>query len=118
MHFVTHPTFVLCFFFKSRDLNREKSLIRVAEHRVRIAKAQKEAHERAEHGFEMWKKERTRVLREKRKIVTRFEAACKDWVTEENLDEKIERIVDDFFIISAHRTELAQPRNDEQERKV
>lgn len=85
----------------------------MADHFARIAQAQEKSRARAEHGFGMWKEERARVLHEKQKIVTRLEAASKDWVTAENLDEKIESVIDDFFVLSAHRTELAHQQNTE-----
>lgn len=86
--------------------------MRVAEHRARVARTHEIARQRSEHGFEMWQAEQARVRRVKQVVVERLEKAASSWVTEDNLDDVIERVLDDLTIASTRRTEFANPSPD------
>lgn len=84
-------------------------MIRVAEHRARVEREKLLAKERAERGLESWKQERERVKEAKIDIVKTLEKSSESWITDVNLEEAIESVVDDFMISSTQRTEMAPP---------
>lgn len=91
------------------DVDSEKSLARVEEHRRRVDEMKQRGQGRATYGFARWQKLQEERMEAKQLVVGQLEAASTEWVTDSNLDLIIETVVDEFTIIPEYRSELAQP---------
>lgn len=89
-------------------LSSEKSLVKVAQHKQRVEIAKQKAQERAAHGFQMWTAQQERVQNGRLDKLKTLEQASKSWITEDNLDEAIDNVVDDFMIATSRRTSIAR----------
>lgn len=92
----------------NKPKNREKSLVKVAVHRAKVAHAMEQSRKRAEHGFQMWKTEQKLVNAMKMDVINRLNEDAQNWLTPETLDDEIERVLDQWLIASTLRTDIGR----------
>lgn len=81
--------------------DREKSLAKQSEHRARLEEIQEQKKERTAFRKKDWEAKQMKLQQERLGKADLLVKDAGNWVTEDNLDEHIERAVDAFFIAGA-----------------
>lgn len=86
---------------------RQMSLLKHQRHNEMIAEMKRRSQERAQHGFGEWQVAQKERYDKLHTLVTQLDEASANWITESNLDDAVDNVVDQFFIVSGQQTELA-----------
>lgn len=71
---------------------------RIKEHEERVRKVQEIKQKRKAFKKAEWEKRQKALLERREAEINMLVEHAETWVTEDNLDEKVEQVVDEFFI--------------------
>lgn len=95
--------------WKHAECDREKSISRQAEHLARLEEAQERKRERTEYKRRDWEEQSKQVMDRRIAVADLLAEHASEWIREDTIDEHVERVVDDFFVVAApQRRELQE----------